>query len=130
MAEESFMQRVLSLLEDSSPLLEAIEKFCSHYCDEFEGILCRESSLDHIVEYPLRCKELHMQYIDLFESELGSCLNHMGYSHSKFMSLLRYSKDRGETFSNTVEALLNFDVFLQMMQDTRLRGRLLDSPRK
>ncbi len=105
--------------------LSKVERFCFAHCDDFIHVKPRSSSADPTVEYPLHCKEIHTMFVNLIEDELEAALFGERCSISNFVALVEKHKSLGDKFSRVLEALLNLDVFVQMMEDAR-SGLLLD----
>jgi hypothetical protein len=132
-ADEELLRRSLALLEDvKSPLLQAVEKWAVDHCDKFEHVAARASSADPTAEMPLWSNEVHQQYTRFVESELEDTLRRT--EHGGVAALLAsaraHSNGLGEELARALDALCNFDVFVQMMEDARIGVALERNRRK
>jgi len=116
------IQRTLAYLEnDHSPFVRAIEAWARAHCDRFDYVVARSSSADPIVEMPIWCHELHQEYTDFIEAELEESLqkNERGGTAALLEAARAQPNGLGDELGRTIDALCNFDVFMQIMKDAR-----------
>ena len=107
--------RLIALLEDdSSPLLEKVEKFCFDKCDEFAAVEPRTSSAAPITEYPLVLSEVHALYAALVEAEMQSFLRDEHIPPGELLRMLKRdeaAREQADRLIRIVESLLDIGGF-------------------
>jgi hypothetical protein len=116
------IQRTLAFLEnDRSPLVRTIEAWARAHCDQFDHVAARASSADPTVEMPIWCHELHQEYTEFIEAKLDESLriNERGGAAALLEAVRAHPSGIGDELCRAIDALCNFDVFVQMMKDAR-----------
>ena len=120
--DAELISRVTSYLEDDdSRLMQQVEAFAvanAHRVTDMPRV-----TSEAMGEFSLETQGVHAEYVELVEKLLEELLLSLGLSAADFAAIVRRAgadaASAGGAVMRLIDGLTDFDVFVQMMEDTR-----------